>query len=1249
MQGELERQIALLRPGDHLCLIYEDAPEQMKAIVPFVEAGLRRGECCVYIADDDTTAGMATALAASGVDVPRELERGALVFLTERDTYQRGGAFDPEAMIELLRETLERALAKGSAGLRVTGEMKWALGPDVGCERLIEYEARLNMFLPGTRTLAICRYPRLPFPPTVLRDVLHTHPVAILGDQVCRNPYYRSPDLVIAQASEAERLDWMIANMKRAHAAEEALRQSEERYRYLVENGQGLICTHNLAGTLLSVNPAAAALLGYQPAELVGRNLLEFLAPSVRGLLGDYLDRIRRQPADSGLLRVVTKVGEERIWMYRNARIEEPGKAPYVLGHAQDITELERKNMGRLEAALSLLSATLESTADGILVVDQAGKIVSFNRKFADMWRIPETVLAAHDDSRALDLVLDQLEDPEGFLRRVRQLYDQPELASFDVLRFKDGRIFERYSQPQRVGPRCAGRVWSFRDVTERKQLEDALRQSEQELNDFFENAVVGLHWVGPDGYILRANQAELKLLGYTREEYVGHHISEFHADRKVADDILERLTRNETLRNHEALLRHKDGSIKHVLIDSNVFRRDGRFVHSRCITRDITERMQVEAALRKSEERYRTLYEDNPTMYFTMSPEGRILSVNQFGAAQLGYTCEELVGRSVLDVIHSDDRIAAWDHLKACVERPGQVGHWEFRKIRKDGTVVWVKEVAHTVKRTDGNPIVLIVCEDVTQLKEAQAALSQVAAIVESSDDAIIGKTLEGLIISWNSGAERIFGYPLEEVKGRHISILAPPDRRDEGIRILERIKRGERVDHHETVRVRRDGRQIHVSLTISPIKDTAGRITGASAITRDITERKRAEATRQALYQASLQIQEPLELEKRLSRLLQTAKTVLELDRVNILLADPAEQWLQAVAALGSEEPLEKIRVRIGPEGGALAEAYRTQQMIAWDGRAPVPAGLRLHSPYDQIEALRSQVFANVPLMVRGRAIGVLGADRKHSRRPLDAATLELLQLFAAQAALAIEQARLFEQVLAGRERLQALSHRLVSVQEAERRQLARELHDEIGQILTGIKLTLEMSARLPADAVKTTIGEAQLLVNELMGRVRELALDLRPAMLDDLGLQSTLLWHFERFTGQTHVRVAFSHSRLEERAPPEVETAAYRIVQEALTNVARHAGVTAVTVRAWADSDRLAVQIEDRGCGFDLPAALATHTTSGLAGMRERATLLGGRLTVESAPGEGTLVTAEFPLARPNLERRGRDGRNDNRAGG
>lgn len=290
--------------------------------------------------------------------------------------------------------------------------------------------------------------------------------------------------------------------------------------------------------------------------------------------------------------------------------------------------------------------------------------------------------------------------------------------------------------------------------------------------------------------------------------------------------------------------------------------------------------------------------------------------------------------------------------------------------------------------------------------------------------------------------------------------------------------------------------------------------------------------------------------------------------------------------------------------------------------------------HNPSLMAAGVKS--YAGMPLIARGRTLGVLFV---HSTEPQAfSGQLPLLTAFANQAAIAILNARLFEQVRAGRERLQALSHRLVEVQEAERRHIALELHDEVSQILTGLKFTLETSERVPAEEMRSSLDEAKALVNELLVRVHELSLDLRPAMLDDLGLLPTLLWHFKRYTAQTHVRVTFQHTGLDgRRFAPEVETTAYRIVQEGLTNVARHASVSEVTVRVWADQDLLGLQIEDQGVGFDPEAALAIGGSSGLAGMHERSLLLGGQLTVESAPGAGTRLTAELPLGCGPLERR------------
>lgn len=267
-----------------------------------------------------------------------------------------------------------------------------------------------------------------------------------------------------------------------------------------------------------------------------------------------------------------------------------------------------------------------------------------------------------------------------------------------------------------------AGRIGALEAELERCHArERAWRHREQELCDFVENAVVGLHMVGPDGTILWANNADHEALGYSRDEYVGRNIADFHADEDTLCSILTRLSGGEALREQPARLRCKDGSVRQVLISSNTHFEDGRFVNTRCFTRDVTDQRLAEAALRE--------------------------------------------------------------------------------------------------------------------------ARNHMAAIVESSEDAIIAMDLTGRINSWNRGAEAMYGYSREEIVGKPIHRLIPPELHDDEDRILDKLRAGERVEHYETQRMRKDGVRCHVSLTVSPVWDANGALIGVSKVARDITHKIQAQ----------------------------------------------------------------------------------------------------------------------------------------------------------------------------------------------------------------------------------------------------------------------------------------------------------------------------------------------------------------------------------------------------------------------
>jgi signal transduction histidine kinase len=273
-------------------------------------------------------------------------------------------------------------------------------------------------------------------------------------------------------------------------------------------------------------------------------------------------------------------------------------------------------------------------------------------------------------------------------------------------------------------------------------------------------------------------------------------------------------------------------------------------------------------------------------------------------------------------------------------------------------------------------------------------------------------------------------------------------------------------------------------------------------------------------------------------------------------------------------------------------------------------------------------------VPLLVEGKAIGVVNVASTGT--PFTEEDQRLLRVVADRVAPAIERGRLVESVGESRRRLAALSQRLVEIQETERREIARELHDEVGQLLTGLLFKIEghgPSAGNPKDEMKG-------IVNDLVDRVRNLSMNLRPPMLDELGLLSALTWQIDRFEAQTGISVRFHHADLDRRFGPQVEITAFRIVQEALTNVARHARVGQVKVDVWANPASLGARIEDEGRGFDVAKALLAGS-SGLEGMRERSRLAGGSLAIESEPGKGTRLSVELPLDRARLSKEEEEG--------
>ena len=374
------------------------------------------------------------------------------------------------------------------------------------------------------------------------------------------------------------------------------------------------------------------------------------------------------------------------------------------------------------------------------------------------------------------------------------------------------------------------------------------------DLEDFFENGEIGLHIVAHDGTILRANRAELNLLGYAADDYVGHPIADFHVDRIAAEDILERLSRGEKLNRYPARLRAVDGSVKHVLITSSGRFQDGRFVSTRCSTLDATETEHARIARAEGERQFRAMLQALPVAIYTTDAQGVITFYNEAAVELSGRRPE--IGRDQWCVTwrlyKSDGSPLPHDEcpMAIALKEDRAVRGVEAFAERPDGSRVPFIPFPTPLHDESGRLIGAInLLMDVSKLREAEADQAHLSAIVESSDDAIISKTLGGRVTSWNTGAARLFGYAREDIVGQPVTRLIPAELHEEERHLLARVRRGERIGHYETVRLARDGRSIDVSLTLSPVRDRSGTVIGASSIARDITERKQAEKLRQLL----------------------------------------------------------------------------------------------------------------------------------------------------------------------------------------------------------------------------------------------------------------------------------------------------------------------------------------------------------------------------------------------------------------
>jgi PAS domain S-box-containing protein len=476
-------------------------------------------------------------------------------------------------------------------------------------------------------------------------------------------------------------------------------------------------------------------------------------------------------------------------------------------------------------------------------------------------------------------------------------------------------------------------------------------------------------------------------------------------------------------------------------------------------------------------------------------------------------------------------------------------------------------------------------------RLVREQAAMEtrlRFATIVESSEDAIFGTDFNGVVTDWNRGAEKLYGYSAREMIGQSIFILIPPDRSSSCAEVMKKVQEGRSVGHYETVRRKKDGTSLEVSLTASPVFTPDGKVVGIAAIDRDITERKLQET----ILRNS---EERLRLAAQAGKMFAyewdaaTDLIVRSEESANILGIDQSVR-LTGEQALGKIHPDDRERVvaamaALTPEKPSLKVSYRILRQD--DTEIWVERNSLAH--FDE----------------QGRILRIVGmvADITERKR----------------AEAALSSARL----------------RSIEAQEQERTRIARELHDDIGQRLA--LLTIELNQLhinvngLPAE-VRNSLEQLEKQSAEIAADIQSLSHELHSARLEYLGITAAIKGFCREFSEKQHVEIDFKNHDVPDPLPPHISLCLFRVLQEALHNSAKHSGAESFVVRLWGAPNEICLSVRDFGTGFDNVAVKESHGI-GLISMEERLAIVNGSLYIDSHPNIGTTIYARVPL---NTER-------------
>ena len=807
----------------------------------------------------------------------------------------------------------------------------------------------------------------------------------------------------------------VIRDITLTQRTQESLQEIEERLQTLINATPDIICLKDGEGKWLLSNQANLEFLELQGVDYQGKRdseLAEFSNFYYDALLN--CDKTDEQAWQLGCVHRVEEAiprpdgTMSSLDMIKAPLFHEDGKRKALVVLGRDLSERKQTQVA-LENSLSLLSAIFESIQDGILVVDSSSNITSYNQKFLEMWSIPPGLLTEPDHPQRLAYLANQLKDPDGFLQRVRELYSQPELVSYDWLELEDGRVFERYSCPQRIGEQIIGRVWSFRDITQRQRAEAALRQSELQYRSIFEAINDGLFITEIETEkVVEVNPAACQMHGYSYEEFLALYPSVYiHPDsHSVFLEFVEKTRAGEQFYG-QAVDICKDGSLIDVEVKGTTCIYNGKR-HILAIVRDITARKRTEEALRQSEAQYRDLVQTANCIILRWDGNGDIIFLNDYGQRLFGFDIDEITGSNVIGTIVPETETSGRDLQTLMVDICQQPENYLFNEnenLCKNGDRVWIVWANKPILDAQGNLIeILSVGTDATERKRAEAALQEselkFRSIVENANDLIFVLSPEGIFTYHSPNVTAIMGYSLEEIEGHSVVEFTKPEDLAISASALQRAITGEKLTNIEVRLRHKDGSWRWFNFNTSTINTPNGEI-AIAGVGRDITERKQAEAALQRRTQAESLISSisrqfiDQDLATAINFTLQAIAQFIDAEHSCIFECSQYQREFNLIHEWCGEDVAPLIDIARGSPVEVFPYFY--EPILRGKHRQiSCVEDLPLHLPERKLfESMSFQSILAVPMVHAGKVVGFVGAAMIHYSKTWNQEDINLLKL--------------------------------------------------------------------------------------------------------------------------------------------------------------------------------------------------------------------------------------------------------------